>query len=114
MQINHIKLTNQGWKVPIDFNGSLPVSIPRAYFTLFPKNSAFLVKSAYVVTNLFSKQTCSVIFQQLKQASQEPTHSNAQAKTQYLMALVKFSIAFPPSPKAQSMHRGAHNVQQHA
>jgi hypothetical protein len=57
MQVNHYKLTNQGWKVPIDFNGSLPVSIPRASLTLFPKNSAFLVKSANVVTNLSYIQT---------------------------------------------------------
>lgn len=114
MQINHIKLTIQGWKVPIDFNGSLPVSSPRAYLTLFAKNSAFLVKSAYVVTNLFSKQTCSVIFQQLKQPSQRATQFNKQEKMQYLIALVRFSIAFPLSPIAQSMQRGAHNVQQHA
>lgn len=65
MHINLIKLTTQGWKVPIDFNGSLPVSMPKASFTLFPKNSAFFVKSAKVVTNLFSKQTWFVIIQQL-------------------------------------------------
>lgn len=36
----------QGKKVPIDFNGSLPVSRPSASLILLAINSAFLVRSA--------------------------------------------------------------------
>jgi len=37
---------DQGEKVAIDLTGSFPVYRPRAYFTLLPTNSVFLVRSA--------------------------------------------------------------------
>ena len=39
---------------------------------------------------------------------------NAHENTQYLIPLEQFSKALSDYPNLQSMHKGAHNVQQHA
>jgi len=53
-----------------------------------------------------------MICTQLYMPSQIPTQSRAHPNMQYLTHLLQLSMALPESPILQSMHRGAHRVQQ--
>jgi hypothetical protein len=55
-----------------------------------------------------------MILKQLMQPSMQPAQSKAHEKMQYLIPFPHSPMAAVVSPSLQSMHIGAHNVQQQA